>query len=218
MDKLYYINLDSRKDRLEHLEKNILPHIDLPESKKIRMPAVDHTHFKNIAQRAAGCSLSHTNCWKDAIKKGYEKIIIMEDDFELIHDDRYKRVSFDVYDGKINKVIDNLKNINFSICNLGYRSMSPLYASKFEGFFRCDDIQTTSCYAANTAFLSEILPSVEASIERLMQCKSYRDNAIDQVWKEFQYREDWFVSERVGRQSQDLCFSDIEKKRVEKDW
>ena len=83
MDRLYYINLDKRKDRLEHLEKNVLPFINIPTESLQRVSAVDHTQFEHISQRGAGCSLSHINIWKDAINNGYKKIIIMEDDFEL---------------------------------------------------------------------------------------------------------------------------------------
>lgn len=201
MDRLYYINLDKRKDRLEHLEKNVLPFIHIPAESLQRVSAVDHTQFEHISQRGAGCSLSHINIWKDAINNGYKKIIIMEDDFELIGDKN-----------KINIVLDNLKNIKFSICNLGYNNLSPLRQTKNKGFYRCNNIQTTSCYVADVEFLKVMLPHIEQATDKLMRCEPYIYNAIDQAWKVFQRREDWIVSERVGRQRGSV--SDIERRNT----
>ena len=201
MDKLYYINLDKRTDRLEHLEKNVLPFINIPNMVFERISAVDHTNYSHISQRGAGCSLSHIKVWKDAIENKYEKIIVMEDDFELIS-----------YNGKINNIVSKLDTMDFSICNLGYNNMAPLIKTKIEGFYRCNNIQTTSCYAANVEFLKTMLPHIEQATERLMRCEPYLVNAIDQAWKKFQNREDWIVCERVGRQKGSM--SDIMKRHT----
>jgi GR25 family glycosyltransferase involved in LPS biosynthesis len=199
MDKLYYINLDKRVGRLKHLEKNTLPFINFPDMKKQRVSATDHTKYEHISQRGAGCSLSHINVWKDAIANGYNKIIVMEDDFELIMSEK-----------EISKILSELNNIQFSVCNLGYNNMSPLRKTRHASFFRCNNIQTTSCYVISVPFLNVIIPHIEQATERLMRCESYPLNAIDQAWKKFQNREDWIVSKRIGKQRSSI--SDIEKK------
>lgn len=201
IDKLYYINLDKRVDRKQHIENSVLPYIDFPKDKIERISATDHTSYNHISQRGAGCSLSHINIWKDAINNGYKKIIIMEDDFELIGDKN-----------KINIVIDNLKTMKFSVCNLGYNSLSPLRETRNKGFYRCNNIQTTSCYAADVEFLKVMLPHIEQATDKLMRCEPYIINAIDQAWKVFQNREDWIVSERIGRQRGSV--SDIERRNT----
>ena len=201
MDKLYYINLDIRKDRLQHLSDNVLPYINISGMIIERVSAVDHTKYNHISQRGAGCSLSHIRVWKDAIDKKYNKIIVMEDDFELLyHDDTF------------NNTIKQLQTIDFSICNLGYNNMTSLRKTEHEGIYRCNNIQTTSCYVANVNFLKEILPTIEAATNRLMLCESYYINAIDQVWKKFQCREDWYVSKRIGKQKGSI--SDIERRQT----
>ena len=202
MDKLYYINLDKRIDRLAHLNENVLPFIDVKGLTFQRFSAVDHTHYDHISQRGAGCSLSHINIWKDAIENGYSKIVIMEDDFELIHKD-----------GFINNVLNKLNDIDFSVCNLGYNNLGPLMKSPYEGFYRCNNIQTTSCYAASVSFLKIMLPYIESATSRLMNKESYLANAIDQSWKRFQTREDWLVSHRVGKQKGSI--SDIERRQTD---
>lgn len=202
MDKLYYINLDKRKDRLQHMLDNVLPYINIEGMEIERVSAVDHTEYNHISQRGAGCSLSHIKVWKDAIDKGYDKIIIMEDDFDLIHKD-----------DTFNNVIKQIQSIDFSICNLGYNNMTPLRATNYLGIYRCNNIQTTSCYVANVEFLKEMLPVIEEATERLMRCESYPRNAIDQVWKKFQHREDWYVSKRIGIQKGSI--SDIERRQTD---
>lgn len=199
MDKLYYINLDKRMDRLRHLEENVLPFINFPGMLKERVSAMDHTQYEHISQRGAGCSLSHLKVWKDAKANGYNKIIVMEDDFEIIKDEE-----------GIGNILNDLKNLDFSVCNLGYNNMTPLIKTKYPSFFRCNNIQTTSCYAISVSFLDVIIPHIEQATDRLMKCESYPLNAIDQAWKKFQNREDWFVSERIGKQRNSI--SDIERR------
>lgn len=201
INKLYYINLDKRTDRLEHLEKNVLPFINFKHIEKERISAVDHTRYQHISQRGAGCSLSHLKIWKDAIEKGYKKIIVMEDDFELLEPNN-----------RINDFIEKLETMEFSICNFAYNNMKPLLKTEFEGFYRCNNLQTTSCYVANVEFLKTMIPVIEQATERLMRCESYHVNAIDQVWKKFQNRKDWLVTERLGKQRGSM--SDIEKRNT----
>lgn len=201
INKLYYINLDKRTDRLKHLEENVLPHLQLLGLERQRVSAIDHTHYDHISQRGAGCSLSHISVWKDAIENNYNKIIIMEDDFELIKSDK-----------EIKLILNKLEDVDFSICNLGYNNISPLLKTKDPYFFRCNNVQTTSCYAAYVPFLKVMLPHIEQATQRLMNKAPYSINAIDQAWKKFQNREDWIVCERIGKQKGSI--SDIERKNV----
>ena len=207
MDRLYYINLDKRKDRLQHLEENVLSFIEIDN--KQRVSAVDNTDYDSLAKRGAGCSLSHIKVWEDAINNEYNKILIMEDDFEFI-----------VEPAKFNKVLKDLEHIDYSICNLSYNDCSPLVETEVSGFYNCDEIQTTSCYAADVDFLKTMLPTISEAVEKMMNNQShatdwlpYYYNAIDMVWKPFQKRQDWIVSERVGRQKGSI--SDIERKYVD---
>lgn len=202
IDKLYYINLDKRTDRLKHLKENILPHLQLPGMKQHRVPAVDHTHYNHICQRAAGCSLSHMSAWKDAILNKYDKVIIIEDDIQLIEDPH-----------KIISCLQKISDMEISVCNLGYNNMKPLFESKYENFYRCTDVQTASFYVASVKFLEEILPTVEVATVNLMNFESYPKNGIDQVWKKFQNRADWLLTDRMVKQMK--SHSDLERREVD---
>tara|TARA_R110002153_G_scaffold13784_5_gene50966 strand:- start:4032 stop:4652 length:621 start_codon:yes stop_codon:yes gene_type:complete len=198
IDILYYINLDRRTDRLQNLEENVLPSINLEGMKKHRIPAIDHTGYSHVSQRTAGCSLSHIRCWKDAIKEVYNKIMVVEDDFELVKNEE-----------EVNQILEELKCTEFGVCNLGYANWAPL--RKIEGsiFYRCNNIQTTSCYVASVPFLKTMLPHIEDATEKLMRCEDRHINAIDMAWKKFQKTDDWMVSERIGKQK--ASYSDIER-------
>jgi GR25 family glycosyltransferase involved in LPS biosynthesis len=204
IDHVFYINLDRRKDRKEHIEKNVLPFIGIPTKKIYRFPAVDMTKEPSRSKRGAGCSLSHLKCWQIAEKNNYEVIMMIEDDFELI-------VEQDEFAETLKKLFDQLPN--FVICNLGYNNIAPLREIKNKDFFRCDQIQTTSCYIAKVSFLKEITPTIKEATGRLLRGESYHKNAIDQIWKQFQTNEGWVVSKRLGKQQN--SYSDIEKTKME---
>ncbi len=202
MDQLYYINLKKRPDRLEYLRENVLPYINIEGMQKMQVAAADHTHYSNVSQRAAGCSLSHLWVWKDAIEKGYDKIIVLEDDLELTKSEK-----------EISEVLEKLKNVDFSICNLAYNNRTPLKETKYDFLFKCNNIQTTGCYVASVPFLKKMIPHIEEATARLMNCESYPINAIDQAWKKFQNDENWYVAGRIGKQRK--SYSDIENKTVD---
>ena len=75
---ILYINLDSRKDRREHMEKL------LEGYNYERVPAV-YDEFGCI-----GCSKSHIKCMDIIIEKGYDKCVILEDDFMWKNDNNFE--------------------------------------------------------------------------------------------------------------------------------
>ena len=81
-DRIYYINLDKRTDRLFEFQRDVIEGLGLDKTKVERISAIDTTGLPNINAGAAGCSLSHLRAWDDMIKNGYESIIVFEDDFD----------------------------------------------------------------------------------------------------------------------------------------
>jgi len=99
LDKIFFLNLDSRKLRWNSLK----PHIDHPSLQ--RFPAVNsiedpfiyknydltlnpvgiaHTLYFSSHYGAVGCYLSHYLMWKEIIKNKWESVLILEDDIELV--------------------------------------------------------------------------------------------------------------------------------------
>ena len=98
IDKIYFINLDKSKDRLDmmleygknlNLKLKRFPAVygkDLNTDKLIEKGILDKNNKLNKGE--IGCFLSHINIWKEAIKKNYEHILILEDD--IIFTDNFK--------------------------------------------------------------------------------------------------------------------------------
>lgn len=204
IDHVFYVNLEKRKDRKEHIEKNVLPFIGFEKEKISRFPAVDMTSEKTRSRRGAGCSLSHLKCWKIAEEKGFDFIMMVEDDFELT-------VNKEEFTKTIDRLFEQIPD--FVVCNLGYNNTLPLVPIEDTSFFKCASIQTTSCYIAKVDFLKQISSTIKEATGRLLNNESYHNNAIDQVWKRFQTNDGWVVSKRLGRQKG--SYSDIERTNMD---
>ena len=201
IDCLYYINLDSRPDRREHIEKNVLPFLQ-PYVKEIqRFAAYDHTKYSSVSQRAAGCSYSHLAIWNESIEKNYDKILIVEDDFYLIRNSE-----------ELEKIFKLLDKIVYDLCNLGYVALGPVTKTNLKYIYRCDNIQTTSCYIAEPKFLSYMVPAIKEAADNLMMNQDHHSNAIDIVWKQFQNNPRWYITDKLGKQL--VGHSDIENRYV----
>jgi glycosyl transferase family 25 len=127
-NKIYYINLDRRPDRNEHM-KNIMKENDFNAE---RIPAVDGSKLnldnvtntvtdkglndaKNIHQKvytpltpgAIGCAMTHRNIWQKIVDENIPNALILEDDI---------RVNFG--NNKLQKISENMPY--YDILFLGY--------------------------------------------------------------------------------------------------
>jgi len=85
--KIFYINLDERKDRRDHMEK-ILEGYDYE-----RVSAIKHK------DGFIGCALSHKLCIQIAQARRYDSVIILEDDFMFHKNNNFNNIKLpDDYD------------------------------------------------------------------------------------------------------------------------
>jgi len=75
--KIFVINLDKRKDRLEEVSQM------LEDYQWERIEAIE------TAKGYYGCVLSHIKCLKKAKEEGLPEVIIMEDDFHFVGDGEF---------------------------------------------------------------------------------------------------------------------------------
>lgn len=207
LDKIYYINLNVRTDRREHIEKNVKePLLEyFNEDMWQRFEAVDRTKEPSTPRRAAGCSLSHLKIWKDAMDNDYKHIMIFEDDFEfIIEPNRFHALTEELFEDFP----------NFTICNFAYNNLKPLIPIESNpNFYKSWDVQTTGGYIAKVDFLKDKLmkPTIN-SVKKLNENQPTAFWAIDVVWKKFQNDPNWFLMERAGKQLAGV--SDIERTNV----
>jgi len=96
IDKIYYINMDRRPDRKQHVLKQVYDE-KIPYEKVVRFPGIDgKTHkftkeelamfansdFRDAPNKNAlmGNQLSHYYILKEMVEKNYQNIIILQDD------------------------------------------------------------------------------------------------------------------------------------------
>lgn len=100
LDKIYYINLNKRKDRNEHMikefnkariENNIITRFEAVDGELYSFNDYELNLFKNAdfvkmdkhkpyMKKIMGNQLSHFNIYKDMIRNNYDKILILQDD------------------------------------------------------------------------------------------------------------------------------------------
>jgi GR25 family glycosyltransferase involved in LPS biosynthesis len=102
IDMVYYINLKRRKDRNDHILDQ-LKNAGIDDSQITRYCAIDgmsyefsegeevlfaHSSYRSTPsfKKIAGNQLSHFNIYKDMLRKGYKKILILQDDAILAED------------------------------------------------------------------------------------------------------------------------------------
>ena len=95
-DKVYLINLDKRKDRLEECQKiidesglvvEIVSAVDgsLLKEEELNRAFLDYIP-EHTLRGQHGCVMSHYNVIKQAKEEAHSSILILEDDFELVSD------------------------------------------------------------------------------------------------------------------------------------
>jgi len=176
-----YINLDKRKDRKEHIEKQF------EDFKSVeRVDAIDTPH-----NGYEGCVLSHIKALNIAKEKGYEEVMICEDDFEWVNREHfvYPEIDFDVcmISGKINKK----------------EFISWNYNKVLDG-------RHTDCYLIKKHFYDKLIHNFKEGYEKL-KINNEHCNYIDVYWLSLQ-KENMFItpSLTIGRQMEG--YSDIQKK------
>jgi glycosyl transferase family 25 len=196
IDKIYYINLENRKDRLESIT-NEIKKIDPRNIKTKRIEAVK----KDVG--AIGCGLSHIKALKDAQENNYDNVIILEDDFTFIR-------GLEEINNSINYLFKYFDDYN--ICLLS----GNIYKArkKKDMIWEALEVQTTSGYIINSKFYQVLIDNFQEAINTMEKNYRYGQAEIDIQWKRLQGREKKFYifNPKLGKQLDG--YSDIEKKEV----
>jgi glycosyl transferase family 25 len=190
IEKVIYINLEHRKDRREHIEKQLLC---FPSEKIIRLDAIYEKEKGHI-----GCSKSHVAALKLAIENSWKNCLILEDDavwnkFEL---------------GSI--CLEKLSQNNFDVIMLGGTAVE--YDKTTSKLFKCC---CATAYLVNQHYYEKLLMVFNESIKRLEIDYNPGMSAIDQVWHHLQKNDNWYIIIPC-LMTQIKNYSDIEKSITEK--
>jgi glycosyl transferase family 25 len=185
IDKVIYINLEERKDRLEQITTELKV---IPENKLIRFNAI-----KDIKGHI-GCSKSHIACLELAIQNNWKNVLIIEDDMIFVN---YEEGT---------KLIDKLINKDFDVISLGNTHVNcdknnyKLYAG-----------DTTTAYIVNNHYYEKLLNNYKEGLKLLIDTYEITKYCLDKYWKKLQSTDNWFII-HPSLCIQSIGFSSIENK------
>ena len=115
---ILYINLDSRTDRREHMERIL----DGYNYERVSAVYDEHGYI--------GCAKSHIKCMEIIIERDYDKCIVLEDDFVFINDNNFDSIKIPDFDFDIllfcnnikecEKIDKNFNRIKYALWTSGY--------------------------------------------------------------------------------------------------
>jgi GR25 family glycosyltransferase involved in LPS biosynthesis len=189
--KGFYINLDRRLDRKEQIEKEFADKgLDVE-----RFKALEHPNG------SIGCTASHLAVLKLSRQRGYESVMIFEDDFEFL-------VSKEEWDRLIKCLPES-----YDVVMLSYNTFK--LESHDDTFERVLETQTASGYIVHSRFYNTLINRLEEGLYMFMQNpKAHWLYTNDQYWKALQPVSEWYqFKTRIGRQR--AGFSDLVKKFID---
>jgi glycosyl transferase family 25 len=184
INKIIYINLDKRSDRLQEIQ-NELQNYNLINNSE-RFSAIYHS------MGIVGCGRSHLSVLKIAKERKYKNILILEDDF-------YFTVSKDEFEKNLNLFFES--NIDYDVCMLSYNLIKYEELPEYSFLLKVLDAQTASGYIINEKYYDVLIELYEEAMPLLENTQMHWIYANDQIWKKKQITDKWFCFKtRLGKQ------------------
>jgi GR25 family glycosyltransferase involved in LPS biosynthesis len=196
IDKIYFINLDHRKDRYEHIT-NELKKTNIDQNKINKIKGI---YIKELG--ILGCAKSHCLALEAFINsdKINQTCLILEDDFEFTKDQT-------IVNELINKFFNKVKNFDVLMLSANILNAQP---TEYDFIQKIIDAQTLSGYIVNRNFAKILLNNYRESI-LLLERAGYKAHpfCFDIYMKRLQPYNNWYcINPKVGKQIE--SYSDIE--------
>ena len=190
---IFYINLEHRIDRKEHVEKELL---------NIGLKEVQRFNAIKMENGAVGCSMSHLRILQDAQKNNLDHILIVVDDITFLDPELFKN--------QLNKFFETHKN-NWDVVLLAGNNMPP-YKIIDDTCIQVSRCQTTTGYIVNGHYIKTLLQNVKIGLTHLINKPTeHAKYAIDKYWFILQQLYKWYlIVPLTVVQRED--YSDIEKR------
>ena len=201
-DMVCFINLDHRRDRLEHIT-NELNKTNIDKNKINRISGL---YVKNFG--ILGCGKSHILALESFINssESNQNCLILEDDFEFTQ-------SQDIVNDLINKVFNSNIN-NFDVLMLASNTVYQYGVDNIPFVTKIIDAQTLSGYVVSRKFAPSLLNNFKQGVKLLEPFgKSEPQYCVDMYCKKLQPLSNWYcINPKIGKQAE--SYSDIENRRV----
>jgi glycosyl transferase family 25 len=190
IEKVVYINLESRPDRRAKIEQELAYFGD----KVIRLNAVKHTIG------IIGCGASHIKALELAKENNWPNVLIVEDD--MMWNDSSNRFEALLH-------LETLLCGEYDVILLGGVDVK---CSGPNG--RLLSAQTATAYIVNNRYYDVLLNNYREGLQQLVSTRNIPRYALDMYWKQLQPRDKWFII------LPSLCiqrpdYSDIQDKMVD---
>jgi len=183
---VFYINLNKRTDRRDQIEHELLDIEDAIGSKYERFEAIETPNFGIL-----GCGKSHLQVLKLAKERGYNNVLILEDDFMFI-------VSKEEFKNELDSFFS--LNIDYDVCMISY-FLQKSEACSYPNISKVIEAETASGYIVNSSYYDTLINLYELSMVGLEKTKMHWIYANDQIWKALQKKDNWYcLNNRIGVQ------------------
>ena len=194
----FYINLDHRTDRKEHVETQL---------SKIGLIQFERFNAIRMENGAVGCSMSHLKLLQQALKSGLDHVLIVEDDIEFLDPDLFESQLDLFLKAQINE------GSRWDVVLFAGNNMPP-YKTIDPTCVKVSRCQTTTGYLVNGHYIEKLMNNVKMGLTNLLRDpKNHTQYAIDKHWFALQAVDNWFlITPLTVVQRED--YSDIEKKVI----
>lgn len=198
---IFYINLDHRVDRKEHVEKQLV---------NVGLNGFQRFNAIRMENGAVGCSMSHLKLLQTALKKDYEHILILEDDITFLDPELFK-VQLNTFFKEHSK--KEQQNSSWDVILFAGNNMPP-YQKIDDTCIKVTRCQTTTGYLVNGHYIEKLMNNVKMGLTNLLNDPAkHAQYAIDKFWFALQETDNWFlITPLTVVQRED--YSDIEKKVI----
>ena len=173
IDKIYCINLDSRKDRwkefISQSEIKLLGRIDRFSGRQYKNINPYIIYRSKLKPGEIGCLMSHLTILEQSVYDKSSNILVLEDDAVFA-------------EGAVKKIKEYLSivNNNYSICYLGGNYIHDRQSSTIsdhDSYISCTDILSTVGYLINTKCILSVIKLIKRRMFSL---------PIDEIYCEYQ--------------------------------
>ena len=191
----FYINLESRTDRKQHVEAQL----DTLGMKEV----VKRFNAIRLPMGALGCSLSHLKCIETARENNWEHVLIVEDDIYFLDPSLFIQ--------QINKFFNNKKN-EFDVVLIAGNNMPP-YKKIDDTCVQVSQCQTTTGYLVLNHYFDIMIENIREGINNLLREPAKHGMfAIDKFWFQLQRQNRWYLIIPLTVTQKEGDYSDIEKR------
>jgi glycosyl transferase family 25 len=200
---IFYINLDHRLDRKEHVEAQL---------NEVGLKGFQRFNAIKMENGAVGCSMSHLKLLQTALKKDYEHILILEDDITFLDPELFK-TQINTFFKEQSKKEQLKKGSSWDVVLIAGNNMPP-YQKIDDTCIKVTRCQTTTGYLVNGHYIEKLMNNVKMGLTNLLNDPTKHTlYAIDKFWFALQETDNWFlITPLTVVQRED--YSDIEKKVI----